>query len=824
MFTWTAPGENGFFGQAEAYEIRLATAPPGTDPTAWWNGASVLPNPPTPAPGGSLESLLLSGLTPGVVTYVAVRTRNVFGAWSAISPIVAAAPSGDPLIQSVAPTDVLDGARTITLRGLGLDAVTQVRFHLPTGGSPVVATSVVPQGDGSLVVDADFPPAADGLVEVEVVTPFGSDRVSGWLQVSPDPAAGPVPVADFAMTVLDATSGSVRWTAPGTVFGEPVAAYEIRRLGGGVGAWDWDTGVVLGGPTPSTPGTEETWTVAGLVPGHLQALAIKSRDAAGAWSAVSNIATVVMPPLPGPPSQVTNLAATVLAPDRVALEWSAPSDVSGIEITAATAYDVRRLAGGPGAWTWDGGTILPSSPPLAPGALEHLEVGGLPPGTPVAFALKSVDGEGGWSELSNTVEILLPVPADTSAPAGITDFAAGLETDGTVRLHWSTPGDDVAVTAFEVRRGIGSAADFLWETAEVLADPPAPGAPGTPIAFDAGILAPGDTVAFAAVARDAAGNRSPVSPVVTVGRGIGDLEAPDLPGSLEASRLGPGTVQIRWRAGGDDGLVGRAAGYEVRYRPNPSVGAPWWEDLSGNILPLTPKAPFKREFTSIGGLNTDVVYGFALRSFDDAGRTSAWLTAYLHVDGPTGGGPDASPPTAPTGLSASAGPQGIRLTWLPAPEPNIVGYEILRVCPDAAPVLLETVPPDRTSYTDVAPATGAARYTVGSVNSAGVRSVLSAWVEVQAAAAPGLAVTPQGTGWELTVPEGPLPGAASPTARVFDIRGRLVAEVSLVPAGDGWSGQWSGRSRSGRRLASGIFFVRVRTADRSISRKVLLTR
>jgi hypothetical protein len=59
--------------------------------------------------------------------------------------------------------------------------------------------------------------------------------------------------------------------------------------------------------------------------------------------------------------------------------------------------------------------------------------------------------------------------------------------------------------------------------------------------------------------------------------------------------------------------------------------------------------------------------------------------------------------------------------------------------------------------------------------------------------------------------------------RVFDVAGRLVRTLvnGRVAAGEG-DVVWDGRDGDGRRLSSGVYFYRLETADRSLTKKSLL--
>jgi hypothetical protein len=84
----------------------------------------------------------------------------------------------------------------------------------------------------------------------------------------------------------------------------------------------------------------------------------------------------------------------------------------------------------------------------------------------------------------------------------------------------------------------------------------------------------------------------------------------------------------------------------------------------------------------------------------------------------------------------------------------------------------------------------------------------------------GLQTFPPGEGVILTFTLSE-PGPVE--VRLFDVAGRLVRTLADRATGAGeHQVRWDGRSESGRRLSSGIYFVRARTPDGAMARKVFL--
>ncbi len=95
ILRWTAPGDDGYVGTAAGYQIRYQNFAQGPlDTEAEWNAAAQIPGVPFPSPAGSVDSVLVLGLTPGAGYYFALRSHDKAGNISELS--------NSPLIVAVA--------------------------------------------------------------------------------------------------------------------------------------------------------------------------------------------------------------------------------------------------------------------------------------------------------------------------------------------------------------------------------------------------------------------------------------------------------------------------------------------------------------------------------------------------------------------------------------------------------------------------------------------------------------------------------------------------------------------------------------------------
>jgi hypothetical protein len=280
-------------------------------------------------------------------------------------------------------------------------------------------------------------------------------------------------------------------------------------------------------------------------------------------------------------------------------------------------------------------------------------------------------------------------------------------------------------------------------------------------------------------------------------------------------------------------MDGRAAEYELRRAETPNVRIAWWEREKSEVLKSKPRPAGKREFLNLGQLNGGVVHGFALRALDEAGNASEWVAAYVQVDEEAGdSGGDTAPPAAPDALTATWETQGLRLTWDPGTDPDLSGYRVYRTANGGRARRLAVLDVSDLEFLDPDAPEGTLRYAVSSFDIDGNESPMAAWVEVSSQGQSAVAVAHQGDGgWRVRVTDADSPHlkaastATPPRVQVFDIRGRLVADLRAQPAaGDAWETSWSGQSRFGASVSSGVYFVRIVHQGHVYSRKLRVRR
>jgi fibronectin type 3 domain-containing protein len=183
---------------------------------------------------------------------------------------------------------------------------------------------------------------------------------------------------------------------------------------------------------------------------------------------------------------------------------------------------------------------------------------------------------------------------------------------------------------------------------------------------------------------------------------VADTTPPTVPTGLTATAGSATSVDLAWTAATDNS--GSVASYTV-YRAGQQVAS------------VTTGTGYTDTTATAGS-----TYSYTVDAVDPAGNRSA-ASAAVSVTTPAA--PDTTPPTVPTGLTATAGsPTSVDLAWTAATDASgVAGYRVQR----GGSLISGTSPVTATSYTDstAQPATQYA-YTVTAVDTAGNESAASA--------------------------------------------------------------------------------------------------
>ncbi len=187
---------------------------------------------------------------------------------------------------------------------------------------------------------------------------------------------------------------------------------------------------------------------------------------------------------------------------------------------------------------------------------------------------------------------------------------------------------------------------------------------------------------------------------------------------LGISSTGHTAVQLTWTAPGDDGNIGTAHSYDIRYSKADITPANWASAFTAQLaLPITPSLAGTLEAAEVIALNQGTTYYFAIKTEDKDGYVS-YLSNVVNTTTsgtPPTPTPGTSPtptatvtnvniPAPPTGLKAAVkNSSDISLNWQDNSD-NEIGFKLYRNFADRnwenSAYLLFTTLPNAEDYTD----------------------------------------------------------------------------------------------------------------------------
>jgi hypothetical protein len=230
-------------------------------------------------------------------------------------------------------------------------------------------------------------------------------------------------------------SVTLTWTTPGDdSLSGTASQFDLRYSTSPITAANFTSATrATGTPSPTAPGTSQSYAVTGLQAATTYYFAIKTADEVPNWALISNVVsrtTLAAPDVTRPaPLAISITGAT---DSSVTLAWNAVGDDS---LTGtATSYDVRYSTSPITAANWSSATQASGEPtPATPGTAQTFVVRGLSRQVTYHFAARVSDDAGNVSAISNVPSTTTP---DTMAPAAIRDLAASF-----VWIHFGTAMD-----------------------------------------------------------------------------------------------------------------------------------------------------------------------------------------------------------------------------------------------------------------------------------------------------------------------------------------------------------------------------------------------
>ncbi|MGH2898492.1 MAG: LamG-like jellyroll fold domain-containing protein, partial [Solirubrobacteraceae bacterium] len=401
-----------------------------------------------------------------------------------------------------------------------------------------------------------------------------------------------------------------------------------------------------------------------------------------------------------PPSTPAGLNATASGGSQVNLTWTASTDNVGV-----SGYRVERCQGSGCANFAEVGTPTTTS----------FTDTGLAGSTTYRYRVRASDLAGNLSPYSTIADSTTAAAADTTPPTAPTALAVTAVSTSRLDLSWTAATDNVGVVEHRVERCQGTNCTS-WAQVGTTAT----------TSFSNTGLAANTVYRFRVRAADAAGNVGAYSAIASGRTLAADTTAPSAPTGLTATAASTTRIDLGWTASTDN--VG-VTGYRVE-RCQGSTCTNYAE------IGTTSTTSY-----SDTGLLPGTAYRYRARATDAAGNLSTYSAIATAT---TPNVPDTSPPTTPSGLTATpSGSFQVDLAWTASTDNvAVTGYRVERCEGTGCTAFAEIAAPTGTSYSDTSVAgLTTYRYRVRAADSS---QNLSGYSGVAEATTAGSSATPPG--------------------------------------------------------------------------------
>jgi hypothetical protein len=209
------------------------------------------------------------------------------------------------------------------------------------------------------------------------------------------------------------------------------------------------------------------------------------------------------------------------------------------------------------------------------------------------------------------------VTVDTVPPCAITDLMVRQETSNSLLLLWSAPGDDNnsgQASRYAIRYSSSVINDQNWDAAHTASEIPSPQIAGQIESFALNGLGSAKSYYVAIKSYDEEENESPLSNCIS-GTTKNESMPPAPVMDLKATALSESEILLTWTAPGDDGTVGTASRYDIRYEIHLLTFK--WGSADTVTGEPPPKPGGELDSFIVTGLDPNNAYQFAMKSYDE---------------------------------------------------------------------------------------------------------------------------------------------------------------------------------------------------------------
>ena len=383
----------------------------------------------------------------------------------------------------------------------------------------------------------------------------------------PDIEAPSIP-ANLSATPVSISQINLTWSASTDNVG--VTGYRIYRNGNQIATT-----------------TAISYSDNGLTPNTNYSYIVSAYDAVGNESGQSNtVNTATLPDTQAPSVSLTAPSQDAMVLSTISVNASASDDVGvvGVQFKLdGVSLDAEDLAT-PYSITWD--TITATN------------------GTHILTAVARDSAGNTTTSVTVNVTVNNPVP-DTQSPSVPSGLSATAVSETQINLSWNVSTDNVGVTGYSVYRGGNQIATSA-----------------TASYSDTGLIA-STTYSYTISAFDLAENNSSQSQsaeATTFAPPPPDTTAPGYT-NLSVTSCDTSSCTLSWNASGDDGYIGTATNYDIRYSTSFINESSWI-----SAIPLTgepaPQIAGTLQTFVVSNLTASSTYYFAIKTSDEAGNVS----------------------------------------------------------------------------------------------------------------------------------------------------------------------------------------------------------